>query len=265
MRKMMLSVAVGLALATPLLAEAAQVQLRVSVENLASSNGVSFAPLRVGFHSGSYDAFNNGEVATAPIISVAEGGSGADWFPAFAAADPSAVLGSVLPNPAGPLLPGGTGSAMFTLDTSINRFFTFGAMVIPSNDHFIGNDRPDRFELFDANGNLQIQSISQRGRDIWDAGSEATDAANAAFLVGGVNDLRTPQNGVVSFDFAELLAFSGLTTAAGYVFDPQLSADVEIYRISFEIVQPTPVPLPAALPLLLSALGLASARFKRRA
>jgi hypothetical protein len=59
---------------------------------------------------------------------------------------------------------------------------------------------------------------------------------NAAFLVGGNNDLRTPQNGVVEFDFAGLGIFNGLTTAAGYVFDSQLTADAEIYRISFAVV-----------------------------
>ncbi|MBA3484217.1 MAG: hypothetical protein H0T51_20640 [Pirellulales bacterium] len=56
--------------------------------------------------------------------------------------------------------------------------------------------------LFDAGGNLTITSILQEGRHIWDAGSEATDPMNAAFLVGGTNDLRTPQNGVVSSNFS---------------------------------------------------------------
>jgi hypothetical protein len=87
----MASTALGL-LAAP--AHAKLVDITVTVRNLAPTNSVSFAPLRFGFHNGSFDAFNNGQTATAPIISVAEGGSGADWFPAFAAAEPLAVLGS---------------------------------------------------------------------------------------------------------------------------------------------------------------------------
>ena len=86
------------------------VQLRISVENLAPTNSVSFAPLRFGLHDGTFDTFNAGETATAPIISIAEGGSGSDWFPFFAAQQPNGVSGTVLPNPAGPLLPGGTGN-----------------------------------------------------------------------------------------------------------------------------------------------------------
>ena len=196
------------------------VQLTVTVENLAPQNGVSFAPLRVGFHSGVFDAFNLGEAAGAAIVSVAEGGSGADWFPAFAAADPGAVTGTVLPNPAGPLLPAGSGEQTFTVDTDVNPFFTFAATAIPSNDFFIGNDSPTGFRLFDGSGDLLINHIVQRARDVWDAGSEVFDPAAAAFV--GNNGLRSGQNSVVAFNFAELAAFNGLLTGAGYHFDSQL-------------------------------------------
>lgn len=224
--------------------EAGVVTIRVTVENLAPENSVAFAPLRVGFHNGTFDAFNTGEAATAPIISVAEGGSGSDWFPAFAAAEPDAVLGTVLPDPAGPLLPGGSGSHDFTFDPAVaGRFFTFASMLIPSNDLFLGNDNPMAFELFDASGNLRLSQISQTVAQIWDANSEVADAANAAFVMGGNNDLRTPENGVVAFDASELNTFNGLTTGAGYVFsNNSLTADTEIYRISFSQVSAVPEP-----------------------
>lgn len=245
--------------ALPAESPAQVVQLQVTVENLAAANGVAFAPLRVGFNNGTFDAFNNGQTPTAPIISIAEGGSGVDWFPAFAAADPTATLGTVVPNPAGPLVPGSTGSAIFSIDTSVNRFFTFGSMVVPSNDHFIGNDSPTQYMLFNGAGQLNLTSISQFGRHIWNAGSEVEDPLNAAFLVGGTNDLRTPENGVVSFEFATLNTFNGLTTAAGYAFNPQLTADAEIYRISFAVV---PEPASTAL-IVLAGLGVATLRRSR--
>ncbi len=239
-------------------AHAQPVQLRVTVRNLAPTSSVSFAPLRVGFNNGTFDAFNNGQAATAPIISIAEGGSGSDWFPAFAAADPTATLGTVVGMPAGPLLPGSTASLVFTVDPSINRFFTFGSMVVPSNDHFIGNDDPMEYMLFNGAGQLNISTISQFGRDIWDNGSETEDPANAAFLVGGVNANRTPQNGVVNFNFDKLDTFNGLTTAAGYTFQRQFGANDEIYRISFEVV-----PAPGAATVL--GMGsLLAARRRRR-
>ncbi|MFN7022225.1 MAG: spondin domain-containing protein [Phycisphaerales bacterium] len=234
-------------------AGAQPVQLRVTVQNLAPANSVSFAPLRVGFNNGTFDAFNNGMAATAPIISIAEGGTGSDWFPAFAAADPTATLGTVVGMPPGPLLPGATASTVFTVDPSVNRFFTFGSMVVPSNDHFIGNDNPMQYMLFDAMGNLNITTISQFGRSIWDNGSETEDPANAAFLVGGVNDQRTPQNGVVNFNFDLLDTFNGLTTAAGYTFNRQFGANDEVYRIAFEVV---PAPGAAALLGLAGLVGL---------
>lgn len=146
---------------------------------------------------------------------------------------------------------------MFTVDPSVNRFFTFGSMVVPSNDHFIGNDNPMQYMLFDNAGNLNITSISQFGRDIWDNGSETEDPANAAFLVGGVNAQRTAQNGVVNFNFSRLDAFNGLTTAAGYVFNRQIGASDEVYRISFEVI---PAPSAAAL---LGLGGLAGLRRRR--
>lgn len=232
----------GLALAQP-------VELRVTIQNLSPANSLSFAPLRVGFHNGSFDAFNNGMAASAAITSIAEGGSGSDWFPAFVAADPDATLGSI----GGALLPGATAMNTFTVDPSVNRFFTFGSMVIPSNDHFIGNDNPMQHMLFDAMGNLNISSISQFGRQIWDNGSELEDPAHAAFLVGGNNGLRTAQNGVVNFNFDRLDAFNGLTTAAGYTFDRQIGASDEVYRISFEVI---PAPGAAALLGLGGLVGL---------
>lgn len=227
------------------------VQVRVTATNLAPANSIAYAPLRVGFHNGTFDAFNNGQAASAAIISVAEGGSGSDWLPAFSAAEPQATLGSV----GGLLLAGQSASAVFEVSPMTNRFFTFASMVVPSNDHFIGNDNPMQYVLFDANGDLRIGSILQRGRDIWDAGSEVTNAANAAFLAGGNNDDRVAENGVVNFNFDQLDAFNGLTTGAGYTFARQFGADDAVYRIDFEIV-----PAPGAAGLL----GLVGLSFIRR-
>ena len=239
-------------------AQAAEVMVTVTVENLAPTNSVAFAQLNVGFHGGTFDAFDIGSAASPAIISVAEGGTGTAWFPAFMAADPTATLGAVRPTPPGPLLSGRMASGTFRVDTSVNPYFTFASMVVPSNDFFIGNDDPMQYRLFDAEGNLAISSILQRSRDVWDAGSEIHDPAAAAQV--GTNSLRADQNSVVAFNFAELAAFDGLTTAAGYTFDSQLAADTGIYRISFGVA---PVPEPetyALMALGLGAIGLARRR-----
>lgn len=246
-----LSLAFAMA-AVPAAASAATVDVLVTAENLAPTNSITFAPLRIGFNSGVYDAFNMGNPAMAAIISIAEGGSGADWFPAFGAADPNATLGTVVSNPPGPLTPGASASAVFTVDTDVNPYFTFAAMVVPSNDYFIGNDSPTEHQLFDGSGNLILNSITQTASDIWDAGSEVDGVFGAAFLAGSNNSDRIADTENVHRDFADLSIFNGQQTAAGYTFDSQLGAATDIYRISFSIV---PEPASATL-LLLTGGGL---------
>jgi hypothetical protein len=246
--------------------QAALVDISVSIENLAEENGVSFAPLRLGFHNGTFDAFDNNSTATAAIVSVAEGGSGSEWFPAFAAADPSAVLGTVAN--AGPSVPqanAGVNNAFsaiatntFRVDSSLNQFFSFANMVVPSNDLFLGNNQPIR--LFDDAGNLMINDIFQTGASIWDANSEEANAANGAFIPGADNGARVAENGLIAFDFSELSVFDGLTTAAGYAFDlSTVTRDSELYRISFSVEQ---VSVSTPSMLVLFALGLIGIRYR---
>ena len=238
------------------LAQAAMVEIKVNVQNLAPVNSVSFAPLHVGFHSGSFDSFNLGQVSTAAIQSIAEGGSGTAWHAAFAAADPIATRGTV----GGLLQPGETRSLSFSVDTALNPFFSFGAMVVPSNDFFIGNDSATEYRLFNAQGGLQLGAITIKAREIWDGGSEVFDPAAAAFV--GNNALRTDQGGVVNFNFTELAGFNGLATGAGYVFGSQLGFDSEVYRISFENI--TAVPEPQSFALMAAGLLALGGLVRRR-
>lgn len=70
--------------------------------------------------------------------------------------------------------------------------------------NFIGNDNPHAFRLFDVGGALPSNRSSQSSSQICDAGSKLLSVAGEALLVNGVNAVRTPQHGVVSFNFAEL-------------------------------------------------------------
>ncbi len=200
----------------------------VTATNLAPVNSIAFAPLHLGFHRGIFDAFDIGMTAGAGIISVAEGGSGTQWQADFAAADPMATRGTV----GGLLLAGQSVSQSFMVDVGRNQYFSFANMVVPSNDFFLGNDQP--LLLFGSHGELLLSSIVQTTNQIWDAGSELFDPAAAGFV--GNNGLRSAQNSVVAFNFAELAGFNGLTTGAGYTFNSQLTAGQGVYRIDFTSV-----------------------------
>jgi len=240
----------------------------VTVENLAPANSIALAPFRFGFGNGTFDSFDNNQtafllgaasIAEAPIVTIAEGGSGSNWFPAFQAAEPNADLGSILGPTIPPILPGQMSSTVIDVDPT-NRFFTFATMVVPSNDHFLGNANPIAFEVLDVNGNVALTSFTEDASRIWDAGSETENPANAAFLVGGVNDQRENENLPVTFNFADLSAFNGLTTAAGYVFDSSLlSTNTPVLSVSFQAI-----PEPSTVTLVLVGT-LAAAFVARRA
>jgi hypothetical protein len=228
--------------------------VRVTVENLAPGNGVALSPFTVGFHDGSFDAFDAGSAAGLGTQNVAELGDGTQWLAEFAAAQPGGVSGVVAAtvNAFGPgiYLPGGSGSMDFTLDRSANRYFSFGAMTVPSNDRFVGNDSGTAIEIFDAGGNFVATTMTLFGSNIWDAGTEVDAPFGAAFLAGQDAMDHVGQGGVVtlSSDFA---AYSGEATAAGYDFVDLPAGDDALVRISFAVV-----PAPGVCSIgVLGALG----------
>lgn len=245
-----------LAAAAPFAAHAETVKLTVHVDNLVQGNSVAIAPLNVAFHNGAYAGFQIGEVASPELISIAELGAGGAWHNTLDATLPSAVHGRV----GGVLTPGQSATETFTIDTNLNRYFNYAAMVVPSNDFFLGNEGSTSASLFDAAGHLQISSITIKAGDIWDAGSEVFDPSTAAFIAGSNALLRNPQNSVIARNFAEFSAYNGLTTAAGYVFNSGLTANQDVYRISLSV---SAVPEPQAYAMMLAGLMTAGVLMRR--
>ena len=79
--------------------------------------------------------------------------------------------------------PGEISWAEFSLNPDNNRYFTYAAMVVPSNDAFIGNHNPWAVELFDAAGHFTGKKIiTVLGSQVWDAGTELNTEMDAAFI-----------------------------------------------------------------------------------
>lgn len=252
------------AIALLTLAAAAQadvVQVRVNIQSLAASNGVAFSPFTVSFHNG-YDGFNSGSAASTGIQSIAESGNGAPYRAAFGAAYPAGVSGTVTATTGGfgpgIFLPGGSGSFVFTLDTATNRYFSYGAMVVPSNDMFFGNDSATAVALFDGSGNFLNPTVNLTGGSVWDAGTEVNAPFGAAFIAGQNGADHVAENGLIA-PGTGFNPYLNALTAAGYTFTDLPASTTPLARITFELV-PSPG---AAASIGLSALSLLRRRRAR--
>ncbi len=134
-------------------------QLSVSVENL--TNGMNFTGLLISAHDDATHLFQTGEAASAELQAMAEGGA----LPGLVA-----LLGSAnnAVDPVGGLLGPGLKSPAAAIDTgtSNNKYLSVVAMMLPTNDGFIGLDG---WEIPTTSGTYTIYLNG------YDAGTEAND------------------------------------------------------------------------------------------
>ena len=84
-------------------------------------------------------------------------------------------------------------------DPSTNRFFSYAAMLFPTNDAFIANDDPEEIEIFDDRGNFIGADILISGDQVWDGGTEVNDERqdSAPFLPQFFGITQEEENGVI--------------------------------------------------------------------
>lgn len=246
--------------------------LQITVTNNQASGGLSITPLYTALHDGSFDAFNLGDPATNGVEQIAETG-----MPSLVAGerqgfDPDSQ-GLVLASPEGPppIQPGETVTGTFEVNTAEALYFTFLSMLLPSNDHFIGNDDPLAYQIFDASGEfLGNQTISVTGSQIYDAGTEANGLTGAAFIAGvDINDSPTGEGLIQQgIPLSEELFAEGVLLATGDTLNASLidfTSDPAAFNLlTIQISEVAPVPLPATGPLLLGALGYMGWRRRRK-
>ena len=176
---------------------ATAVTLRVTVDNLGPENGAFTTPVWFGVHDGGFDLFDEGAAASQPLERIAEDGTIEPLNNAFTGTAQGTVFGPNVP----PIGPGETGTSTFSLDPqpSESLYFSYAAMILPSNDAFIANDDPFQFQLFDNAGNFTGADFVVPGARVWDAGTEVNDelAETTAFFNQEVPDTGTPENGTV--------------------------------------------------------------------
>lgn len=254
------------ALAVAALAPVAAAQgVFVTIENTLPQGNFSFTPVWLGLHDGGWDTYDLGVSADMfPWVEpLAEDGMTMPLMDAFAVNQPAGVQ-TTLEQSMGPPVykPGQSESVLLDPgDPTLNRWFSFASMVVPSNDLFFANGDPMAHELFDAAGNfLGPIEISIFGRDVLDAGTEVNDGMGAAFSTRG--GMSSDENGVIRAFFTDpadqdyLDSFIGTGTADGDVITGSFGPDDLVGRITI-------VPSPAPLALLALAVPAVAARRRR--
>jgi hypothetical protein len=178
--------------------------LNVTVENLASSTGTAVSQFWFGFHDGSFTIFDSETPASPALERLAEDGNTGPLTNEFSRSSAGIVQGTVFGSDDvfNNIFPGSSTSFKVLLDTSHpgSRYFSYAAMVIPSNDAFIANEGPKAHEVIDCDGNFVGADIIVMGSEVRDAGTEVNDEAPLHAAGAGpifVLDAGVAEKGVV--------------------------------------------------------------------
>jgi Ca2+-binding RTX toxin-like protein len=179
-------------------------KLSISVENLAPQNGGSIAPFWFGFHNGQFKTFDVGQRASAGVEQLAEDGAPTGVIREFAAAGQGTVQGALRGTfgGGGPFAPNDLVRTTVEIDprAATSQYFSYAAMILPSNDKFIANADSKDVRVFDANGRFLGAEFTVNASEAWDAGTEVNDElpANTAFFGQATPNTGVTENSVVS-------------------------------------------------------------------
>lgn len=227
-------------------AATAQAEVKITVENVNEGGGFFFTPFWVALHNGGFDSYDGGTSAAMwpGLTEIAEGGDTGPISAAFAAS-PAGVAGGV----DGTVLASAFATdapvfnplekTMFTIDpgdTTVNRWFSYASMLIPSNDIFVANGNPVAHEVFGEDGRF-LGPIVIEIRNLNDNGTEVNDAfGGAAFSANGGAD--ADEDVLIREFFSDpgdpdyLASFNGTQTVTGYTLENPFAEGDLIARIT---------------------------------
>lgn len=225
----------------------------VVVENTQNLDGFFFTPFWVAAHNGNFDVWSTGEPASnfVGLEALAEEGDTAPIGSAFETSPAGTAGGAhatiTADDVAVPVFsPGEAQTFVFDIaDPTVNRYFSYASMVIPSNDLFVANSAPVEHELYDAAGNFTGPfTIEIFGRDVVDAGTEVNDInGGAAFSALGGTPTTEANLLADLYDLDPMATFLnsvvGTATAPGQVVNSIFQEDMLIARITIKKV-PSP-------------------------
>ncbi len=235
-------------------AVAEEVQVRVSIENIAPQNGTFMTPYWVGFHDATFDTYDGNTPASNDPIpgSVAmerlcEDGNTGPITADFADLVPFGV-DATIPGANGAVAPGEVVSQVFTLDSDnpANQYFSYASMIIPSNDFCISNGNPRAHKIFDDNGQFVAQDFFVTGSSVLDAGTEVNDEipANTAFFGQAAPNTGVDENGVIGTLGSDIEAIGFLPPSAGGILADSRFSNADFLlngyttiRVNFEVVE----------------------------
>lgn len=157
----------------------------VIIESLSPANGSALTPVWVAFHDGTFDSYDGGAPSSVELERLAEDGNTQPISDAFTASGAGTEQGTILSDTGiPPIEPGETATMTFTVDARSSRYFSYAAMVLPSNDAFIANGNPLAHRIFDRRGRFLGADFLVFGDETNDAGTELNDEApeNTAFF-----------------------------------------------------------------------------------
>ncbi|MCB1047229.1 MAG: T9SS type A sorting domain-containing protein [Calditrichaeota bacterium] len=205
---------------------AAATTLTVTIENLSPAAGTWTSPFWIAFHDGSFDSHDPGTMASMAVTHFAEDANSSflmDNFNSSGAGQSQSFVVSDMGIP--PIGPGETATLVVDIDGSManGRYLRYFAMVVPSNDAFVGNADPMALEVFDAGGTFQPVTLMIPGSAVMDSGTELNTEIPAETAFFGQ---MAPQTGQV--ENGTIMQHPGYMPAgSGGVLDDPLFADAD--------------------------------------